>query len=466
MSECSPFSPSSSISSLDWLFEQQQRGIVLGCEAITTLLKALGNPEQHLPVFHIAGTNGKGSVSAFAASLLKAAGVRVGLYTSPHLIDFRERIQLEGRMISSEDLDDGIRRLQLATQSWPILPTFFELTTALAFDFFARKKCDVVVLETGLGGRLDATNLASKKIACAITPISLDHQEWLGPRLVDIAREKAGIMRCGVPIVTLPQPKKVMTLLQEEALRLRAPFIRICEPLSENISLGLLGAHQRWNAALALRLVEQGPWKLSPKSKQEGFESVFWPGRFQRLFVKKMQDLPLLAPRHDQYEISALTQHHSGFPVALVEEHELCGLDSIKMEQQEIILDGAHNPAAIKELVATWREQFLNQQCTLIFGALSDKDWKRMLSLLEPIASDIILVPVSSTRTLSPDEIRKFFPKAMSFSSLKEALLKKSEKDLLLEKRSPAPILLTGSLFLVGEALALLKGRGYHPSTQ
>ena len=446
MSEYSLLAPPSAISGLDWLFEQQQRGIVLGCEAITTLLKALGNPEQHLPVFHIAGTNGKGSVSAFAASLLKAAGVRVGLYTSPHLIDFRERIQLEGRMISSEDLEEGIRRLQLATQSWRVLPTFFELTTALAFDYFARKKCDVVVLETGLGGRLDATNLASKKIACAITPISLDHQEWLGSRLTDIAREKAGIMRSGVPIVTSPQPKKVMTLLQEEALRLGAPFIRICEPLSENISLGLLGAHQRWNAALALRLVEQGPWKLSPKSKQEGFESVFWPGRFQRLIIRKMQDLPLLAPRHDQYEI--------------------CGVNSIKMEQQEIILDGAHNPAAIKELVSTWREQFLNQQCTLIFGALGDKNWKRMLSLLEPIASDIILVPVSSTRTLSPVEIRKFFPKAMIFSSLKEALLKKIEKDLLVKKRSSPPILLTGSLFLVGEALALLKGRGYRPSTQ
>ncbi len=445
MSSFSPLSPPHSLSGLDWLFTQQKSGISRDLDAITALLKVLGNPEKKFPVFHIAGTNGKGSVSAFAASLLKAAGVRVGLYTSPHLIDFRERIQLEGRLISPEDLESGIRRLQAATQTWPLLPTFFELTTALAFDYFALQECDVVVLETGLGGRLDATNLAEKKIACAMTPISLDHQEWLGSKLVDIAREKAGIMRQGVPLVTSPQPKEAMTLLNKEALRLDVPIVRIREPLSKSVSLGLIGPHQRWNAALALRLVEQGPWKLSQRSQHEGFQSVFWPGRFQRILVKKDQGFLLSSfINGEQQEISSF----------------------INGEQQEIIVDGAHNPAAIKQLVITWKEQFPHQQCTLIFGALSDKDWKSMLSLLEPITSEMILVPVSSTRAVAPDEIRRFFPNARTVPSLQEAFIKKNGKDLLLKKECRAPILLTGSLFLVGEALSLLQGREYHPSTQ
>ncbi len=433
--------PASSL--LPWLYQQQYKGISPGLEAITTLLGALGDPQKKQSVFHIAGTNGKGSVAACSASLLKAGGVRVGLYTSPHLVDFRERIQLCGEMITPEDLEEGMIRLQWVMRGWSILPTFFELTTALAFDYFARCECDVIILETGMGGRLDATNIETQKMACAITPISLDHQEWLGSTLAAIAREKAGIMRPGVPVVTAPQPEEVMQVLQEESDRLGAPLRMITEPLSEHIPIGLAGSHQRWNAALALKLIEQGPWELSEKNKQEGLRTVVWPGRFQRLLIRKDDRL--------QYQL----------------------LTSTTAKQQELILDGAHNPAAIKQLVATWRELFPKEQCTLIFGALADKEWKVMLALLAPIASEILLVPVASPRSVSPAKITFYFPRARIFSSLHEAFLhkneafmKKSRKGLLCDTRCRAPILLTGSLFLVGEALSLLRGEVYRPSMQ
>ena len=318
---------------LPWLFEQQLKGISLGLEGLTALLVALGDPHKKRPVLHIAGTNGKGSTAVFSASLLKAAGLRVGLYTSPHLVDFRERIQINGELISLEDLEEGIRRLQSVTESRKAVPTFFELTTALAFDYFAHQKCDVIVLETGMGGRLDATNLAADKIACAITPISIDHQEWLGSTLADIAREKAGIMRPGVPVVTSPQPAEVMEVLREEAARVGAPLIVVDEPVTCETPLGLAGSHQRWNAALALKLVQQGPWKISEKTKREGLETVSWPGRFQWLKIS---------------------------------------------EKQEIILDGAHNPAAAEQLVATWKELFPGQKCCLVFGSLLDKEGEKI----------------------------------------------------------------------------------------
>lgn len=414
----------SSVTSLLWLFQQQLKGVSLGLEAPAVLLAALDDPQKKIPVFHIAGTNGKGSVAAFSASILKAAGLRVGLYTSPHLVDFRERIQINGEMISAADLEEGIKRLQGATKGRETVPTFFELTTALAFDYFAQQECDVIVLETGVGGRLDATNLVTNKIACAITPISIDHQEWLGSTLADITREKAGIMRPGVPVVTSPQPAEVMEVLKEEAAKVGAPLIIVNEPLASEIPLGLAGSHQRWNAALALKLIQQGPWKIFSDAIAEGLAATLWPGRFQS-----------------------------------------CQLEN----GREIILDGAHNPAAAEQLVAIWKEVFPGQKCCLVFGSLLDKEGEMMLRILEPIASSIILVSVDSPRAASPSELQKSFPSAITFSSLEEVLEK---KNIFVDPASPfsrdlkPPILLTGSLFLVGEALALLQGRSYSSSWQ
>jgi dihydrofolate synthase/folylpolyglutamate synthase len=409
---------------LHWLIQQQQSGVSLGLERMQRLLEVLGNPQESCPSLHIAGTNGKGSVAAFSESLLRKAGKRVGLYTSPHLVDFRERIRFQGEMISLEALEEGIARLQLVTRGWDLLPTFFELTTALAFDYFARQECDAVVLETGLGGRLDATNLATHKIATAITPIGIDHQEWLGPTLADIAREKAGIIRPTVPLVIAPQRAEAMEVLLERASEVGAPTIIVQDAVAPEIPLGLAGSYQRWNAAVALKLVEQGAWNISQELQYEALRSVSWPGRFQRC---------LLA------------------------------------EGEEMVLDGAHNPAAAEQLVATWREIFAQQKCTLIFGSLFDKEGERMLRILEPIASSIILVAVNSPRAASPLVLRKAVPSATICPSLREVLEKKivsSNRSTHFSSNVSSPILVTGSLFLVGEALSLLQGKEHASSLQ
>ncbi|MEI6376110.1 MAG: cyanophycin synthetase, partial [bacterium] len=314
-------------SPLDWLKATQSRGIRPGLERMERLLAALGNPEQSLRCLHVAGTNGKGSVSAFAESLLRASGHRVGLYTSPHLVDFSERIRIDGVNAGAEELGEGIRRIQEATEGWITAdqPTFFELVTALAFDLFNRAGCEVVVLETGLGGRLDATNLAPK-LACAITPIALDHTEWLGATLPEIAREKAGIFRLGIPTVIASQEADAAAALAIVAEELGTPIQWITEPLPRATALGLAGSHQRHNAALALALVSAAGFELREESVARGLVSVTWPGRFQRLLGGKL------------------------------------------------ILDGAHNVHAARQLVATWREEFGGQRCRLIFGALADKD--------------------------------------------------------------------------------------------
>ena len=448
-----------------WLFDQQLKGVSLGLEAPAALLGALGDPQKKRAVLHIAGTNGKGSVSAFLGSILKAAGLRVGLYTSPHLVDFRERIQVNGELISAEDLDAGIRCLQSVTEGWGSAPTFFELTTALAFDYFDRQECDVIVLETGVGGRLDATNLASNKIACAITPISMDHQEWLGSTLADIAREKAGIMRPGVPVVTSPQPAEAMEVLKNEAARVSAPLIIIDEPLAPGIPLGLLGSYQRWNAALALKLIEQGPWNISEEAKQQGLKGVSWPGRFQRFrleaggFQNRKEH-----SEHDTAFLSAASAN-SELPTA----NSNCSTFSPKGVEPLLILDGAHNPAAAQQLVATWKEVFPGKKCHLIFGSLLDKKGEEMLRLLEPITASIILVPVNSPRSASPLECQKKIPSATTFSSLREVFEKKNifvDQSSSFSEDLSIPFLLTGSLFLVGEALAILNRRSYSSSWQ
>jgi dihydrofolate synthase/folylpolyglutamate synthase len=367
----------------------------------------------------VAGTNGKGSVCAFAESMLRASGHRVGLYTSPHLVEFAERIRIDGVNASAQEIAIGINRLREVTAGWSEAeqPTFFELVTALAFELFARAGCEVVVLETGLGGRLDATNLAPK-VACAITPIALDHAEWLGDTLGKIACEKAGILRPGVPAVTGLQEAEAAEVLSSAAAELGTPLQWINEPLPRTTLLGLAGSHQRHNAALALGLVRAAGFELSDEAVASGLASVAWPGRFHRLLGGKL------------------------------------------------ILDGAHNVHAARQLVATWREEFGGQRCRLIFGALTDKNPEALLAELAPLAEEIFLVPVASARGGDPKDLAElsvsFGVPIYLFASLGEAMAFVESFDT----PPQAPVLLAGSLFLVGEALALLTGAGVPPRSQ
>ena len=410
---------------LEWLNATQSRGVLPGLWRMERLLASLGNPERNLRCLHVAGTNGKGSVSAFAESMFRAAGHHTGLYTSPHLVEFAERIKIDGLNVATSELNEGIRRLQKATVHWQEKdhPTFFELVTALAFDLFYRAGCEVVVLETGLGGRLDATNVAPK-LACAITPIALDHTEWLGSTLQDIAREKAGILRPGTPVVIAPQEREVSNTLSAAAEEIGAPCRWIADPIPSGTKIGLAGSHQRWNAAVALGLLEAAGFNISTEERNKGLAEVAWPGRFQRI------------------------------------------------RGGNFILDGAHNIHAMHRLVATWREEFGEHKCRLIFGALSDKDPLALLNILEPIATEIMLVPIASPRAASPVELLRSKGSSSipwrichSLEGTINDFFNREHDDPHFSDSQP-PILLTGSLFLVGEALAIESSTKVTPRTQ
>jgi len=207
---------------IDWLFATQNRGVKLGLDNVRRLLANLGNPQDDLRFVHVAGTNGKGSVCAMIDSICRAGGIRTGLFTSPHLVRFNERIQINGRPIEDADVVQGIQRIRAQIDE-DCHPTFFETTTAIAFDYFRSHGVDLVVLETGLGGRLDATNVVHPLVS-VLTSIDMDHQKWLGNTLGEIAAEKAGIIKPGVPVVSGPQFGEVRTVLEQIATASSAPL--------------------------------------------------------------------------------------------------------------------------------------------------------------------------------------------------------------------------------------------------
>ena len=410
---------------MEWLDKSQGRGIVPGLERMERLLAALGNPERSLRFLHVAGTNGKGSVCAFAESMLREGGYSTGLYTSPHLVRFAERIRINGQEVDALLLGEGIDRLKQATEGWPEeeMPTYFELATALAFDLFARANLDVIVLETGLGGRLDATNTAPK-LACAITPIGLDHMEWLGPTLGAIAREKAGILRPGIPAVTASQEPEALAALRESAETLGVALQVVEEPVPGKVHLGLAGTHQRENAALALALIRAGGFDLSEETVAKGLAGVSWPGRFQKLT-------------------------YGG---------------------RELVIDGAHNLHAARRLVLTWREEYGDRRCTLIFGALADKDPAALLAELAPLAAEVFLVRVDSPRTAAPEALAATISgqkmAVHTVHTLSQAFGRVFGGQKIPGEAPQGPVLLAGSLFLVGEALSLISGGQSTPRMQ
>jgi len=384
---------------IDWLFETQRRGVKLGLDNVRRLLADLGDPQNDLRFIHVAGTNGKGSVCAMIDSIYRAAGIRSGLFTSPHLVRFNERIQINGRPIDDADVVRAIHRIR-ARINEERHPTFFEITTALAFDYFWRNGVDLVVLETGLGGRLDATNIVLPLVS-VLTSIDMDHQKWLGDTLGEIAAEKGGIIKPGVPIISGPQFAEVRTVLEQIAAAHSAP-ITYAEIPVEGLFIGLAGAHQRLNAAIAVNAIRMAGIPADPQALKEGLANVYWPGRFQRV-------------------------------------------------NERIVLDGAHNPAAMRSVVETWRECSGPQKATIIFGGLFDKDLQGMISTLSPLAARFLIVPIRSQRAASPAEIEPLVPQHLPATQCASA-----EEALDLAHRFDEQILVTGSLFLVGETLAIL----------
>ena len=400
---------------IQFLSGLQRFGARPGLDTTRQLAALAGNPQAALRFIHVAGTNGKGSTCAMLESIYRAAGLRVGLFTSPHLVAFGERIQVNRRLISEDDLARRVAELQplLADFSDETHPTFFEVVTVMALRYFAGKKCDLVIWETGLGGRLDATNIVTP-LASVITNVQFDHQEWLGDTLAKIAVEKAGIIKPGVPVVTATDEPEALSVVTETANRLHAPLTVVNRLDSERAAtnaetVSLLGDHQRLNASLARAVVRvlQKQIPVSDEAIRTGLGQVEWAGRLQVL------------PRANQ----------------------------------TILLDGAHNAAGAAALRVALQKFFSNRPLALILGVLSDKDWLAVCETLAPLAGHIVLTPVASERTASPmtlaEGCRRANPTAVvaECGSLKEALAA-TERDPF--------VLITGSLYLVGEALELL----------
>ena len=380
---------------LDWLHASEFTGIKLGLENTERLLAACGHPEKRTRFLHVAGTNGKGSTCAMLDAILRRAGFRTGLYTSPHLVDFRERIRVNGEMIPCEDLAEGLTRLRDAVRDWDHAPTFFEISTVLALDYFARSGCDIVVLETGMGGRLDSTNAVTPLVS-TITPIDMDHMQWLGDTLEKIASEKAGIIKPGIPVVSAPQQPAAAEVLRKSAAERGAEIRFVSEPCLH--PLALAGAHQKWNAALAVETLRASGLEISESAIREGLLQTDWPARFQRV--------------------------------------------------GRFIVDGAHNAHSATALAKTWREVFAERQATVVFGALADKDYPEILAHLEPLAARFLFVPVENPRSESPAALA---PRVSRPSQIHATL----ESALRAALDFSDPILVTGSLFLAGEALRI-----------
>jgi len=406
---------------IQFLFRLQLFGARFGLETTRQLAAAAGCPEQKLKFIHVAGTNGKGSTCAMLEAIYRGAGLRVGLYTSPHLVSFRERIQVNRELISEE----AVVRLVGQAMSWMETvskespPTFFEVVTVIAMRYFADARCDLVVWETGLGGRLDATNIVTP-LASVITNVQLDHEKWLGGTVAEIAREKAGIIKPGIPVVTAADDPAALAVITEVAAKEGAPLVVVSAGDLAGLpsDLALAGEHQRRNAALALRTIQVLEATLPiPDKAVEALSHVDWAGRFQVL----------------------------------------------KRGAQTIVLDGAHNPAGARALAATVRREFPGRPCTLVIGVLEDKNWAAVCQTLAPLANRIIAAAVASSRTTDPETIatvcRDTNPAAVvrSAGSLAEALQLAGEDEW---------VLVTGSLYFVGEAMELLgiaTGHGERP---
>ena len=407
---------------LVWLYSLQRFGIKLGLENTERLLRELhislgsarasravsgASPETSAAakIIHVAGTNGKGSVCAMIDSILRAQGYRTGLFTSPHLVTFRERIRVNGEMVSEHVVANGLMTIRNLIADWDPHPTFFEVTTALALKCFSEASSDVVILETGLGGRLDATNAVQSDVS-VITPIDFDHEKWLGNTLAEIASEKAGIIKPQVPVVSAPQRPEAEKVLRVRASECGAP-LEFVTGAYEQTPIALAGSYQKQNAALAIAALRAAKVDISDESVVHGLARAKFPARFQYW-----------------------------------DEHT--------------IIDGAHNPAAARALAETWRENFGDQKATLILAVLSDKDLCGICDALAPIANSLLLPKIRSERAAAPEELAKVI--STLTPSLPYCITPSLGEALTLAHAKPNPILITGSLHFAGEILAHLRG--------
>lgn len=413
---------------LDRLSKLSPGGDQLGLDRITRLLERLGRPQDDLqPVLHVAGTNGKGSTCAFLRSILEAAGLKVHMFTSPHLVRYNERVRIAGTLIGDEALAELLA--EVLDASGGIEPSFFEVTTAVAFLAFARTAADACVVEVGLGGRLDATNVIEKPLVCGIAGLGIDHTRWLGRSSGDIAAEKAGIAKQGVPLVTQRYPPLTAQRVHQTAEQAGAPWIargalwdaRVIRDhiryrdRSGGLKLAmpkLRGRFQADNAALAIAMLRfQDQLQVPDEAIADGVANAEWPARLQRLSPGPLTDL---LPKG------------SGLWV-----------------------DGGHNAGAARRIAAFARREFRDGlPLVLLFASLSSKDPKAILRPFVGVAAGVHTLPIADHDCRSPDDLSALADK-LGFVTNANKTLRQALKRI----KRPARVLVFGSLYLAGEAL-------------
>lgn len=399
-------------------------GIKLGLQNISAMMEASGQPHLSRPVIHVAGTNGKGSVLAFLASILNASGYRVGRFTSPHLLDVTERFLLDGVPMPEAALRENVAWFQQVAEATGQVPTFFELNTAMAFRWFDQQKVDVALIEVGMGGRFDSTNIVAP-LACAITNIDYDHMQYLGDTLEKIAFEKAGILKPGVPAVVGVTDAGAMSVIEKQARELDTPLFAIDKEYTfssegtpwipeleyqglgmhfQRMTLGLAGRHQPHNAAIAMSLallVQHRFPRITGETIREGLQTARWPGRLERV----LDDLP-------------------------------------------VIMDAAHNTAGCRAVADAFKEK-----CVVVFSVSSDKDAAGMIDILADIADPLILTAYQGERALPLQDLSACAGdhRVVSIPLMADAL----EQGMRLVS-GEKPLLITGSIYGAGEARRIL----------
>jgi len=421
------------------LTSQSEFSIKLGLQNIERLLAKLAHPQKQFPLIHIAGTNGKGSVASTMVSVLQFSGYKTGLYTSPHLVDFRERIQINQQLISKSDVLRGLQLIYRLIEkeqekAKDFIPTYFEIVTALALDYFSRKKVDVAVLETGLGGRLDSTNVCMPQVS-VITPIAKDHSEILGKNLRSIALEKAGIIKSQVPVIVSKQTPTALKILRLAAKQKKCRLIQ-SPPLKghkksrnlekevfsfkgkrwhfENLETNFVGKHQVENAVTALTALEHlslEGYSISEESVRKGLLKRKWRGRFQIV-----QKEPLL------------------------------------------ILDGGHNVSGIKSLLHTLKEKNC-QNPIFVFGIMNDKEITPIIRQLCQKSDCLFLVQSQASKAMKVTDLAKLFKKERFNGKLflSGSIFKALPQALKIAQKAKRTVCVCGSLYLVGEALQFIK---------
>jgi dihydrofolate synthase / folylpolyglutamate synthase len=406
---------------LPWLFSLEQFGIKFGLENISAIVARLGHPERAFRSVHIAGTNGKGSVTAMVDAALRAAGIRSARYTSPHLINLSERFVIDGRPVdaavlaaATADVRAVVEQLR-ADHTLEVQPTFFEVTTALGFELFRRAAVEIAVLEVGLGGRLDATNVVAPPglVATAITSIAFDHQAYLGTTLREIALEKAGIIKPGIPVVIGPMDHEAEMAIEEVAARRGASVIRASAPDCRGMRVGLAGVHQRSNAAVALRLLQQLASRgiaVPAQAVETGLANPEWP----------------------------------------------CRLEVLRFaDGRELLLDAAHNPAGAASL-ASYLEAEDAPRRPLVFAAMRDKDVAGMFTALLPQVAALIVTRASNARSTDPGILAQ---QARALAPILPIVIAPDLGEALEAAWRIAPrIVVAGSIFLLGDAMMRVGG--------